>query len=178
MRFFSLLLISLIILSVTTKTYSQSKEKPNPGAPPETNQYQFVIGKWELDISYKDKNGNWNEYKGEWICTWMVNGYLLHQDWKGPFIRGSEFKAFDSQKQKWVGKYFYEGRPWATSEGEWKEGQIITLKNNSNTSAKNSINRETYYDIKGDSFKVKSEISLDDGKTWQEGFYKIKAQRK
>ena len=39
------------------------------------------------------------------------------------------------------------------------------------------INRETYYDIEADSYKMKSEHSYDDGQTWERGMYEMTVWR-
>ncbi len=40
------------------------------------------------------------------------------------------------------------------------------------------LNRETYYDITENQWKMKSEQSFDNGVTWVKGFYELVATRK
>lgn len=137
-------IILLVFLFGFTNIVAQSNKTQNP--PPETKQYQFIIGIWELEIQYKNRDGNWDKYEGIWENEWLVDGYLLHQAWSGPFIKGSEFKIFDTKINKWVGQYYYAGKQWVRTEGSLINNEIVTYKPNNNPK-KPSINKETFFNI-------------------------------
>jgi hypothetical protein len=41
-----------------------------------------------------------------------------------------------------------------------------------------AINKEIYFDITGNRFKVRSEVSYDEGKTWERGTFELTATRR
>ena len=52
---------------------------------------------------------------------------------------------------------------------------VTTIRKNADGS--NEIMREIYYDISQSSFKIRTEISNDAGKSWQRGRYELTARR-
>ena len=151
--------------------------KINPKAPPETAQFDFMTGEWRVDIKYKRPSGDYMEYQATFRCFWIVDGFVLQQDWIGPYAKGSEFRAYDPSKKKWRGHNIYAGSDCKTTEGEFKDGNMIMYILDAKDRTGEFINRETYYDITETSFKMKSDRSYDGGKTWGEGAYSMKGSR-
>jgi hypothetical protein len=118
------------------------------------------------------------DYNANWACEWLAGGYLLHQNWDGPYLKGSEFKAWDAQKKKWIGYNLYAGQTWTQTEGERVDDKMVIYITGVSDDRGEFINRETYHEIAEDSFSMKSDRSYDGGKIWEAGRYHLKAARK
>lgn len=99
-------------------------------------------------------------------------------EWRGPQYTGTELRQWDGKQNKWVGVNIYPdfgaNLPAATSEKVGDEMLVfITYQGPDGP----YINRETYYDIEADSYKMKSDISKDDGETWERGMYEMTVTR-
>jgi hypothetical protein len=165
----------LVFLLFVAPVMSQEKKAE---LPPEVSQFAFVIGEWDVQIFWKNKDGEWVDYQALWHCNWLAGGYMVHQDWDGPYLKGSEFRAWDVKKKKWLGHNFYAKQQWANTESQFVDGNMIVYITGISDDRGDFINRETYHNIATNSFEMKSDRSYDDGKTWEEGRYRLKATRK
>ena len=142
----------------------------------ELDQYNFVIGNWDISMEYKNPKGEWNAYKAQWDCEWLADKTMIHQHWKGKYTQGSEFKTWNVKKKHWEGYNYYRANKWNKTKAEWKGNKMVVIIYAQNAKGP-FLNRETYKDIKANSFYMSNEHSYDDGKTWKEGNYRIKAKR-
>lgn len=148
----------------------------NPKAPPETGQFDFVIGDWDVWITWTPAEGDPQSYAAKWHNHWIIDGYAVMQEWRGPYLTGAEFRYYDPQKKGWHGHNIYVGGEWKATTAEFKDGNMIVYIASAGPNG-DFINRETYYDITANSFKMKSDRSYDDGKTWETGAYFMTATR-
>lgn len=171
------LFLSLLATGAATQTDSGQPGGFSSKPPPETQQFSFVIGTWDLDVRYRTGPDQFHDYKAKWVGSWMVDGFVVHQDWQGPYTRGSEFRVYDREKGKWTGQNVYRGRSWARTEARFENGKMIVLNLDGKDKNGSFINRETYADISQKGFRVTSEKSYDGGETWDKGDYSIVAKR-
>lgn len=138
----------------------------NPNAPPETKQFDFIIGEFDCnDRIFNPQDGKWYDMKVMRRAAYILNGHAIQdQNWL-PIFNTSNMRMFDTKEKKWKVTYFkmptYQTGIWT---GE-KTGDEIVLKQG--TDEKGS--RLTFFDIKADEYSWKAE-SLTDGKaklTWQ-----------
>jgi len=146
-------------------------------APSETAQYDFMKGHWNLEITNYRPDGTEAKNKATITGKWIVEGFVFQHDFKSPYAAGSEFRAWDPTKKKWVGYNIYAGSQWRDVEAEFTDGKMIVLISAWNARFGSFLNRETYSEIEKDSFTVRSERSFDEGKTWERGAYAIEASR-
>jgi hypothetical protein len=151
----------------------------NPSGPPELAQFDFLIGDWDVDMTwYLDENGPTKSI-AEWHNHWVVNGLVVMLEWRGPRFTGTELRQWDKNQGKWVGVNIYPdfgaNMPRVTAEKAGDTMQVFIPFEGPDGSY---INRETYFDIQSDSYRMKSEISKDNGKTWERGQYEMVVTRK
>ena len=99
-------------------------------------------------------------------------------EWRGPNFTGMEVRTWSKPRNKWIGVNVYPGfgnRMTEVTAEKIGDKMFVTIP----TQGKDGpfINRETYYDIEADSYKMKSEHSFDDGETWERGLYEMTVWR-
>lgn len=152
--------------------------KRNPNGPAELAQYEFLIGDWDVDMTWYLDGKTATKSFAKWHNHWIINGNAVMLEWRGPQYTGAEIRQWDPQQGKWVGVNIYPdfGADMVPVVSE-KVGDTMTVKMDLATPEGNMINRETYYDITPNSFKMKSEHSSDDGQTWTRGMYEMTVTR-
>jgi hypothetical protein len=150
----------------------------NPNAPPETAQYDFVIGDWEVVINFRDGGGNDTTYNARWHNSWIVGGYAVMQEWRGPYASGSEVRIYNAQAGEWEGFNVYNG--WGAPKratAHFADGEMVVMIEPVTDASGTFINRETYTNIADDRWEMYSERSYDGGETWVRGAYDLVATR-
>jgi hypothetical protein len=153
----------------------------NETAPPETAQYAFLIGDWDVDVLYRSPNGQEVEYAARWHNTWIVDGHVVMQEWRGPYATGAELRVYNPATQMWEGRNVYAGRQnWTSSTARFEDGRMIVETESAANLPRAFINREVYHDIMADSFKMYAERSYDGGETWERtaGTYEMVCTRR
>jgi len=153
-------------------------EGRNPNGPPELAQYDFLIGDWDAVITWTFPGQDPSTSHAKWHNHWIINGTVVMQEWRGPQYTGAEIRQWDAQQGKWVGVNIYpdfSNAPNAASAEKVGDKMFVFVPGQGQNGP--FINRETYYDIGPDSFKMKSEISKDGGQTWKPGFYHMTVTR-
>ena len=151
----------------------------NESAPEQLSQFDFVIGDWDATITWKPQGGDPFTYNAKWHNHWVIDGQVVMQEWRGPFLTGAELRSFNAESGTWVGQNIYPGNadPWHNTTAEFKDGRMIVQIFGNSDQRGPYINRETYFEIAEDSYRMKSEKSYDDGKTWEEGSYHMICRR-
>lgn len=162
--------------------YQPSPDSPigvrNPQAPPQTRQVEFLVGDWDVDITWHQPQGGDLVYKAKWHNTWIVDGHALMQEWRGPYATGAELRGFNPQSGKWEGRNFYAGRQtWTESVGEFANDEFVIETTGGVGPQGAFINRERYFDIRPDSFQMRATRSYDGGQTWSEPTYEMVCTR-
>ncbi len=128
-------------------------------------------------ITWSPPSGDTIKYKAKWHNRWINNGHDVSQEWRGPYITGTEFRHYDKEAGHWVGRNLYVDANWVDTTAR-KEGDamVVTIE------AKNPrdgefLNRETYHNITKDRWEMKSDLSFDKGETWVVGRYKMIATK-
>ena len=98
-----LCILFLLLVGVPLLAEEGGADK-TPDLPKELSQFDFVIGEWDVHIFWRGKDGKWVDYNATWRCSRLAGEYMVHQDWDGPYLKGSEFKAWDKKKKKWQAK--------------------------------------------------------------------------
>jgi hypothetical protein len=150
----------------------------NPNGPAQLAEYDFVIGDWDVEITWTPPNGAPTTYQAKWHNHWVVNGLTVMQEWRGPYLTGTEIRSFNVATQSWEGYNLYPAGPngWrpTTSQRVGEEMHVIIAGVGPSGEF---LNREVYTDIDEDSFRMFSEISVDDGESWVTGRYSMIATR-
>jgi len=149
----------------------------NPMAPPEVAQFDFLIGDWDVEITWLPPQGEPNTYTAKWHNHWINDGFDVMQEWRGPYITGTEFRHFNASLGYWVGKNLYVGRNWVDTTARVSGDDMVVIIEASNPREGAFLNRETYYEVSADRWRMKSDRSFDDGETWEKGRYEMVATR-
>jgi len=152
----------------------------NPSAPAGLDQFAFVIGDWDVDVILNPPGGQKFSYKAAFHNIWIVNGQVVYQEWRGPYATGAELRTYDQETNSWTGQNYYPGpRGWWATTAEWNEksGEMIVSSRKTDQRGE-AMNREIYYDISRDRFKIRSMVSYDEGETWEAGSFSLTATRK
>ena len=151
----------------------------NERAPEELSQYGFLIGDWDVDITLFRPEGEPHDYKAKWHNTWIVNGTVVFQEWRGPYATGAELRHYNSEENYWEGRNVYAGNAsWYENIATWNEeaGEMVVRRKM--TSPRGPyLNDEIYHDISENTFKIRTRVSFDDGSSWESGSYEITATR-
>ncbi|MFZ1701246.1 MAG: hypothetical protein WBO10_14885 [Pyrinomonadaceae bacterium] len=138
----------------------------NPNAPPETKQFEFLIGEFDCDDRILNpQNGKWFDMKVLRRGAYVLDGHAIQdQNWL-PLFNTSNLRVFDAKDKKWKVTYF-KAPPYQT--GVWEggiEGKDIVLRQ---TTGKTE-SRLSFFDIGPDIYSWKAE-TVTDGKAalgWQ-----------
>jgi len=151
----------------------------NPQAPDVLDQYAFVIGDWDADVTFYRPDGQQIRYMGKWHNIWIGNGLTVFQEWRGPYTTGIELRTYDPRAGHWTGQNYYPGpRGWWATTSHWNaETGEMTVRSTKPTPDGEALNEEIYYDITPDSFKMRSRMSMDGGETWERGAFSLTATR-
>jgi len=145
-------------------------------APPETAELEFLIGDWNVDIVFHRPAGD-VAYAARWHNHWIVDGHAIMQEWRGPYTTGAEFRSYNPQTQQWEGRNFYAGRQtWTTTTGAFADGEFVIDTDGAGPNGP-FINRERYFDIEPDAFKMLAVRSFDGGETWSDPIYEMTCTR-
>lgn len=151
----------------------------NESGPDELAQYAFLAGDWDVVVTMPQPNKDPFVYQAKWHNHWVVNGYVMMQEWRGPYSTGTEIRSFNPTTKKWDGRNLYVPSPgtWYENEAEMVGDEMIVTTQRKDEQGNPVLNREVYHEIQKDSFRIRTEVSSDNGATWQAGRYSLKATR-
>lgn len=148
----------------------------NPTAPPETQQFQFMIGKFKCQDSLLI-NGTWKQSIATWESSYILNGFGIKDTYRNDSYAGTSIRFFNSSKQKWDVYFFgMPGEHTGLWEGEELDGKMIMRQKRTGANGENLESRLTFYNIDENSFDWKGELWDLDQSTATEN-WKIKAKR-
>jgi hypothetical protein len=170
--------VILIEDSQTMKRDLNEYGKPNPNAPAELSQFDFLIGKWRGEAKLKREDGSWEILHALWEGRYILDGYAIADEFRmttpaGELpVLGMNFRAYDPAKKAWNLKWLNalagtwtdlgpEELGGVTAEG----GAISYLMKE--PVARHAFTRATYTHISADHFTWRGERS-DDEKAWEE----------
>ena len=117
----------------TAGTYGPSPAypfgRPNPDAPPELQQFDFMVGEFDCEEATRSRDGSWNEFKAIWNARYFLNGYGIQDVYWNPRFSTTNLRIFDPAVGRWKVTYFKMPR---YGSGVWegkKEGDKIILRN-------------------------------------------------
>ena len=149
----------------------------NTSAPEETAQFEFLIGDWDVEITWYPPQGEPASYQARWHNHWINDGFDVMQEWRGPYITGTELRHYDAALGHWVGKNLYVGGKWVNTTARVDGENMVVVIEASNANDGDFLNRETYFEITDNRWRMKSERSFDNGETWIKGRYDMVATR-
>ena len=156
----------------------------NPDAPPETEQFAFMVGDWDCTIRRMGPDGQYAEARARWTGFFILDGYAIQDDWKVPQPDGTwrttgfNVRHFDAKKGRWMCRWLSQpALTWVQYEA-WQEGETMIMLGGAGQDPRGPyIDRNTFSNIAAEVFSWKKDRSYDGGKTWIEGVALIEAKR-
>ena len=154
-----------------------SREGPNPDAPPELSQFAFLIGAWRADGKLKSVDGKWKPFTADWTARYILGGYVITDefhtnDTESEFqLHGATFRSYDGRRKIWVMKFLN------ARESSWLElgpenlggvevtDDAITFRHRVEP---DGLMRVRFENISADHFTWRGQLSNDEGKTLDE----------
>lgn len=132
---------------------------------------QFV-GDWDIvECRFLKEDGTWGITTGELHWGWILDGMALQDVWKGvagryhyPEDEGTTIRFYDPGLDAWHSIWISPSQNEVKSFIGRKVGDEIILQAESDGKA---MENWIFYDISGDAFRWKAEISRDGGRNWE-----------
>lgn len=154
--------LALLSLSVPLFLFAQSPQPP--AAPPESAQFDFWVGEWDVTA----KNG---KVVGHSRIEKIAHGWGLLENWESPGFPGKSINAWNPAKKCW--QQFWVGSGGSILElsgGLDAKGNMVISGPGPNPKGGTMLNRITYTPNADGTVRQHWEISTDDGATWSSSF--------
>lgn len=156
----------------------------NPQAPPETEQFAFLIGEWECATRTMQPDGTMADGTARWTGAWILDGWAIQDDWASPrpdgtTFHGTNIRSFDPVTRVWDVRWLPGGTlQWSAYAAERVgETMVMTGGETVDPQGRSILDRNTFYDIGPDAWKWRKDRSFDAGATWLEGVVHVEARR-
>jgi len=145
------------------------------GAPPESRQFDFLIGEWDVSATrYKEDGSTLFQYKAGWSAKPLNEGRMVMDDFKAYTPTGEAIssyvtlRTYSEATRRWemAGLSALQPAMSAQWHGEWKDGEMLLEASGKDPSGAMVQTRIRFHDIASDSFSWESRASRDEGKTW------------
>jgi len=156
----------------------------HPDAPPETDQFAFLIGAWDCTIRALQPDGTAGPpRKATWVGRWELEGWAIRDDWTselpgGGVFRGFNIRSFNASTRKWDNRWLQTGSlEWKYFEAEKVGDTMVMTGGEGRDGFGDYVDRNTFFDISPDGWSWRKDRSYDGGSTWIEGVARIRAVR-
>jgi hypothetical protein len=156
----------------------------HPNAPPETKQFEFIVGTWDCKARFMTgPDGKYNESQATWIGKYYLDGWAIEDTWitkrpDGTSSKGVNIRSFNKETGKWNNRWLVQGSlKWKYYESEMVGDTMVMTGGEGSDPVGEFIDRNTFYDVKEDSWSWRKDRSYDGGETWVTGVGYIEATR-
>ena len=156
---------------------------PHPKAPPETEQFGRLVGVWTVEAEMAGPAGDWlPSAPGIWAWKYAIDGFavrdLFYQgaDNLPPYMAnlGRDYlltanRIYDVANKTWQvawmanGAGSVMGADFGTFTATLEDDELVMTSPPTGF----GLQRVVFYEIGDDSFRWKSDYSMDEGKTWR-----------
>lgn len=167
------ILTCLLAIPAFTQPSGQ-RQSLHPDAPPETRQFEFMLGRWKGTITSVDRQGKTSTVEIFWDGQYILDGWALRTDWsiplpEGRVNRGTMIRAFDPKQRRWaIAEVYTPSLELHTFTAEWTGGTMVQ-RGELETPEGQLLTRRTFFNITPDRYENRYEVSPDGGRTWREG---------
>ena len=155
-------LLALVFLTAAFSSESQNVQPVKPCSVPESSQFDFWIGNW--DLMWNDTSHGTNN------IVKIMDGCAVNENFLDPAInyRGSSWSMYNPQAKEWQQTWIDNQGGYIDLAGTF-ENNAMTLFTETTTDAagKKIRYRMLYYNITQDKFDWSWDSTYDDGKTWK-----------
>lgn len=180
-----LALLAAAVLAAAAPSPARDLDHRNPGAPPETDQFAFLVGTWSCTTRSMLPDGSMVDGPpATWTGRWILDGYAIQDDWattrpEGTRVRGTNIRSFNPETRVWDNRWLANGTlQWQYFSAEQVgDTMVMTGGEGVDPQGRSYLDRNTFYDIGPDAWKWKKDRSYDGGETWLDGVAFIEATR-
>lgn len=151
--------------------------EPNPAAPPETADFQFLVGNWRIAVIPPDGAGGWRAPVGEayWEGRYGLDGFAIVDYWYDgvpwetptPPSRGVNTRMYDVQNEVWQMVWLHSTTPGVRRLQAKRRGDEMDMWQLNPDGTRLETRRTWFHDIGPDSWVRTDERSTDGGVTFQ-----------
>ena len=165
-----------VLLSTATVAAASGR---HPDAPPETDQFAFLIGSWDCTIRSIGPDGKLGPpAKARWVGRWELGGWAIRDDWSSAGGMGFNVRSFNPRTKKWDNRWLQSGNLlWKYFEAEQVGDTMVMTGGEGSDPNGDYVDRNTFHEIEADSWSWRKDRSYDGGETWFEGVSVIRAVR-
>ena len=145
------------------------------GAPPESLQFNFLIGDWDVAGTRYNPDGSvLMQYKASWHATYLNDKRMVMDAFKALAPTGQDIssyvtlRTYSEATHRWEMSGLSALQPAmnATWSGVWRDGEMQIEAIGKMSNGGSMRNRIRFFQIEKSSFNWESQVSLDEGKTW------------
>lgn len=145
------------------------------GASPEGQQFDFLIGDWEVTATrYKEDGSPLFQYKAGWNAKYLNEGRMIVDDFKAYAPTGQAvssyvtLRTYSEATHRWEMAGLSALQPAASAEwyGELKDGEMLLDASGKDPAGNMVKTKIRFFNIAKNSFSWESKVSRDEGKTW------------
>ncbi len=165
---------SLAFSATVTDSTKQGFGALSPDAPPQTAQFDFLIGEWHCEITRMGPDGNMQQpSKATWTGRYVLDGWAIEDVWQ-PLAAGARpgvnIRSFNPETKLWDNRWLGAGTlQWQDFQAEQVNDTMVMTGEGTDARGRRYIDRNTFYEITDGSWRWRKDRSFDDGATWLEG---------
>ena len=161
------------LLLAVTGTYAQAQQAPQGCDSPESKQFDFWAGEWDLTFQNEGQAAHSRNR-----ITKILDGCALLEEFSGPPgtpLEGRSLSSFDRATHRWKQTWTDNTASYLDFTGGFAEGRMV-LSREAGSEGKRFLQRMVWEDIRADSFTWLWQRSDDGGKSWKTN-WKIEYRR-
>ena len=145
---------------------AQSNEILSTWQTAEDRQFDFWIGKWDVNLRIRQADSSWkNSVDAKVEIHPILDGKAVLELWDSSTIKGFSLRYFDHARKKWILFLNWPSNGDSSSIGSLT-GQFRHGRGEFFSGSGENISRYTFCDIAPDSLRWDDAYSQDGGKTW------------
>lgn len=140
------------------------------GLPPEARQFDFWVGRWDVNLRVRQKDGTWRDtHRADAKIYPILSGKAILELWDSPRIKGYSLRYFDPSANRWMLWLNWPGKGRAGSsslQGAFRHGRGEFFSRSPRPDGQETIARYTFSDVTPTSLRWDDAYSKDSGETW------------
>ncbi|MEP6823311.1 MAG: hypothetical protein ABI919_00740 [Ramlibacter sp.] len=145
------------------------------GAPPESHQFDFLIGEWDVNATrFKEDGTPLFEFRASWSAVLLNEGRMVMDDFKAlaptgqPVSSYVTLRTYSEVSQRWEMTGLQALQPSASTEwgGVCRNGEMLLDVTGKDPAGNPVHTKIRFFDISTNSFSWESSMSRDEGKSW------------
>ncbi len=156
----------------------------NPAAPPESEQFAFLVGDKSCESRQMRPDGTMVDAgSARWEGRWILDGWAIADEWiseqpDGTLFHGVNIRSFNPESRRWDNRWLSSHTlQWKYFWAE-KVGDTMVMTGGEGTDPGGAfVDRNVFSEASSDGFHWRKDRSWDGGETWIEGVARIVCRR-